>query len=81
MKFIIMEPSPLIIIPIEPKYLTQDSVFNTLSLNSSFNVRDHVSQPYSTNDGVTVYKFSFKNLKVVENIKVFQLNNNINFLH
>ena len=45
MKFLIVEPSPLpILIPLGPKYSNQDPVLNTLSLHSSLNVRDHVSQ-------------------------------------
>ena len=49
MKFLIVEPSPFhILIPLGPKYSPQDHVFKYLSLHSSLNVRDHVSQPYST---------------------------------
>ena len=47
MKFLFVEPSPLsIVIPLGSKYSSQDSVLNTLSLYSSVNVRDHVSQLY-----------------------------------
>ena len=49
MKFLIVEPSPLPIpIPLGPKYSLQDLFSNTLSLDSSLNVRDLVSQPYIT---------------------------------
>ena len=41
MKFLIVEPSPLLI-PIGPKYLPQNLFSSTLSLYSSLNMRDHV---------------------------------------
>ena len=49
MKFLIVEPSPLpILIPLGPKIPLRIVFSNNLSLHSSLNVRDHVSQPYST---------------------------------
>ena len=49
MKFLIVEPSPFSIrIPFGPKYPPQHPVFKCLSQHSSLNVRDHVSQTYST---------------------------------
>ena len=45
MKLLIVEPSPLtILIPLGSKYSPQDPFSNILSLRSSLNVRDHVSQ-------------------------------------
>ena len=65
MKFLIVELSLLPIhIPFGPKYLPWDPVLNTLSLCSSLNVRDHVSQPYSTTGNITVlYILIFKFLE------------------
>ena len=55
MKFLIVEFSPLpTLIPLGPKYLLQDPVSNALSLQSSLNVKDHVSQPYSTTGNIIV---------------------------
>ena len=49
MKFLTVESSPLpILIPLGPKYSPQDPVFKYVSLHSSLNVGDYVSQPYST---------------------------------
>ena len=49
MKFLIEEPSSIpILISLGPKYSPQDPILNTLSPHSSLNIRDHVSQPYST---------------------------------
>jgi len=65
MKFLIVEPSPLpILIPLGPKYSPHDPVLNTLSLHSSLNVRDHVSQPYGTTGNIIVlYILIFKFLE------------------
>ena len=47
-KLLIVEPSPLpILIPLRPKYSPRILFSNTLSLHSSFYVRDHVLQPYT----------------------------------
>ena len=63
--FLIVEPSTLpILIPLAPKYSPQDLFSNTLSLHSSLNVRDHVSQPYSTTGNIIVlYILIFKFLE------------------
>ena len=54
MKFLIVELSPLpILIPLGPKYSPQDLFSNSLSLDSSLNVRDHVSQQFM--DAVLLY--------------------------
>ena len=54
MKFLIVEPPPLpILIPIGIKHSPQDPS-NNLSQCSSLNVRDRVSQPYSTNGNIVV---------------------------
>ena len=65
MKFLIVKPSTLpICIPLGPKYLPQDFFSNTLSLDSSLNVRDHVPQPYSTTGNIIVlYILIFKLLE------------------
>ena len=65
MKFLIAEPSPLPIrIPLGPKYSSQDLVLNTLSLDSSLNVRDLVSQTYSTTgNNIVLYILIFKFLE------------------
>ena len=47
MTFLIVKPSPLsILIPLGPRYSPQDPVSN--------NVREHVSQPYSTTNNIIV---------------------------
>ena len=58
-KFLIVEPSPLpILTPLQPKYSPQDPVFK---YPSSLNVRDHVSQSYSTTGNIIVlYILIFK---------------------
>jgi hypothetical protein len=54
-KFITVEPSPLTnLIPLGPKYTSQDSVLNTLSLLSSLNVRDNVLQTFNTTGNIIV---------------------------
>ena len=62
--FLIVEPSPLLILtPLGSKYLPQDLIFKygTLSLHSSLNVRDHVSQSYNTTGNIIVlYILIFK---------------------
>ena len=63
MRFVIVEPTPLpILIPLGKKYSPQDPVFfNTHSLDSSLNVRDHVLQPYNTTGSIIVlYILIFK---------------------
>ena len=53
MKFLIVEPSPLLISSLLGPNIRLRILFsNTLSLDSSLNVRDHVSQPYSTNNNI-----------------------------
>ena len=53
MKFLVVEPSPHpILIHFGPKYSPQLLFSNTLRLHSSINVRDHVSQPYSTTGNI-----------------------------
>ena len=53
----------LFFIPLGPKYLPQDPVFKSLSLDSSLNVRDHVSQPYSTiGNTIVLYILTSKNI-------------------
>ena len=51
MKFLIVEPSPL---PIPIPHHLRILFSNTLSLYSSLNVRDYVSQPYSTTGNIIV---------------------------
>ena len=82
MKSLIVEPSLLapILIPLGPKYWPQNSVSNTLSLYSSLNVCDHVSQSHSTTDNIIIlYILIFKFLEL-DKTKAFGLNNNLNFL-
>jgi hypothetical protein len=43
-KFLIVKPPLSILVYLGLKYSPKDSVFNGLSLHSSLNVRDHVSQ-------------------------------------
>ena len=43
-----------ILIPLGPIYSPQDLVFKYSQLASSLNVRDHVSQPYSTTGNIIV---------------------------
>jgi len=63
MKFLIVEPSPLPIL-LGPNIRLRILFSNTLSLHSSLNVRDHVSQPYSTTDNIIVlYILIFKFLE------------------
>ena len=65
MKFLIVQPSPLpILVSLDPKYSPRDPVFKALSLHSSFNVRDHASQPYSTTGNIIVLYISI--LKFLE---------------
>ena len=57
-----------ILIPLGQKHSPQDLVSNILSPDSSLNVRDHVSQPYSTTGNITVlyiliFKFLERSLK------------------
>ena len=47
MKFLIVEPSPLPIL-LGPNIHLRILFSNTLSLDSSLNLRDHAAQPYST---------------------------------
>jgi hypothetical protein len=55
MKFLIAEPSPLQKrIPLVQNIRLRILFSNTLNLHSSHNVRDHVSQPYSTTDIIIV---------------------------
>ena len=55
MNFLVVEPSPLpILIPLGPKCSPQDPVSNTFNLRSFLNVRDHVSQPYSSDGNIFV---------------------------
>ena len=70
MKFLIVEPSPfLILIPLGPKYSPQDSVF-------SLNVGNHVSQPYSTPGNIIVlYILIFKFLeRILEDNILYEIN-------
>ena len=53
--FLIVEPSVLpILIPLGPNIRLRNLISNTLSLRSSLNVRDHVSQAYSTTENIIV---------------------------
>ena len=65
MKFLIVEPSPLPILSLLGPNIRLRILFsNTLSLDSSLNVRDHVSQPYSTTGNIIVlYILIFKFLE------------------
>ena len=47
----------LILIPLGLKYSPQDHVLNTLSLHTSLDVRDHVSQPFSTSGNIIILYF------------------------
>ena len=63
MKFLVVESSPItILIPLEPKYSHRDPIFKYLfSLHSYLNVRDNVSQSYSTTSNIIVlYILIFK---------------------
>jgi hypothetical protein len=86
MKFLIVEPSPLPIFI--PNILLKILFSNNPSLRSSLNVRDHVSQPYSTTfnpNGIESLRhiqencFMFSKFQVlergVEKTKVLVLNN------
>ena len=54
MQFLVVEPSPLsILIPLAQIFASV-SCLNILRLRSSLNVRDHVSQPYSTTGNTIV---------------------------
>ena len=62
MKFLIVKPSPLRIrIPFGSKYFLSILFSNNLSLRSSLNVIEHVSQPCSTTGILFVY-FNSQNL-------------------
>ena len=64
MKFLIVEPSPLsILISPGPKYSLKILFSNTLSLDSSLNARDHVSQPYSTTGTTGILRLKKKTFK------------------
>jgi hypothetical protein len=55
MKLLTVKLTPLpILIPLTHKYSPQGPVSNNLSLHSSLNVRDHVSQRYCTTGNVIV---------------------------
>ena len=56
MKFLIVEPSPLSSL-LGPNIRLRILFSNTLSLDSSLNVRDHVSQPYITTGNIIVLYF------------------------
>ena len=63
MKFLIVEPSPLPIL-LDPNIRLRILFSNTLSLDSSLNVRDHVSQPHSTTGNtIVLYILIFKFLE------------------
>ena len=60
MKSLIVDPSVLpILIPLELKHWPLNPVFNTLGLHSSLNIRDVVSQPYSTTCNIIYIFFKF----------------------
>ena len=60
MKFLIVHPSPLL----GPNIRLSILFSNTLSLDSSLNVRDHVSQLYSrTGNIIVLYILIFKSLE------------------
>ena len=67
MKFLVVEPSLLpILILLGLKYSLMILFSNTLSLDSSLNVRDHVSQPHSTAGNIIVLYISiFKFLEYI----------------
>ena len=67
-KFLIVDTSPLPIL--EPKYSLQDSVFKSLSLKSSFNVRYYVSQPYSKSSNTIVLYILILKFIELENTEV-----------
>jgi hypothetical protein len=54
MKFLIVKKIP-ILIPLGPNILLEILFSYTLYLHSSFNVRDHVSQPYSTTGDILLF--------------------------
>ena len=63
MKFLIVEPSLLPIL-LGPNIRLRILFSNTLSLRSSLNARDHVSQPYSTTGNtIVLYILIFKFLE------------------
>ena len=79
MKLLVVEPSPLpILIPLGSKYSIGTLFSNTLSLRSSLNVRDHVSQPYIAQ--LAIYKstilsavlYGCKTLREECRIRVFE---------
>ena len=67
MKFLIFKLSPLPIpTPFKPRYYPQDPVFKYPFLN----LRDNISQSYSTTDKLLFYIFTFLNfLREVKKIK------------
>jgi hypothetical protein len=63
MNFFIVEPSPLpILIPLCPIIRLKIMFSNILSLHSSLNVRDHVSQPYSTTSNMNIVFWKSRSL-------------------
>ena len=64
------------------KYSFLETVLkNTLSMHSSLNVRDHVSQPYSTTVILLFLIFLFLNSeREVKKTEEFGLNNDMNLL-
>jgi hypothetical protein len=62
MKFIIMQFFPRsVFLPLGPRILLNTLFSKTVSLCSSFKLRDQVSHPYSTTDKITVlYIFIFR---------------------
>ena len=81
MKFFTMEHSPLpILSPIGHKTHLRILFSNILSLRPSLNVKDYVSQPYSTTGCIIVlYVLIFK-LREFEKKEMFRQNKNMNFL-
>ena len=81
MKFLIVEISPLpILIPLGPKYSPQDPVFKYLSLHSSLNVRDHVSQPYRYDDTHQILAYVNDVNLIGDDIRTTERNSDINNL-
>ena len=80
--FLIVGASPLFASLLGPKIRLRILFSNTPSLRSYLNVRNHASQPYNTTDNIIIlYILIFKFLERRREDKVFELNNNMNFLY
>ena len=58
-----------ILIPLGPKFSPHDPVFKSPYLDSFLNVRDHVSQPYSTTANIIVLYISIQILRKKQSSK------------